>query len=298
MGIADSPTWNMSKPYKFDTFKYVNVLQKEISYFLAVAEVLSLSKAAENLGVQQSGLSKAVQRLESDFGHKLFQRKNNGLVLTRTGEHFLKAVKATKGAWEQAFRGIIENSENPSGLLKIGFYPSFGQKYFPAIVNSFAALYPNMEIEVHTMSSTQVTRKVNDQELDIGIVISSIKFSEIVQRKIDTDFIAAFQKDASKAPLKVLFNPDMHLSAPILRKYSDTKKIFIKDYELIAKTCRRSNCLGLLPQSVAENFPELQQVGGVYLKADVSVITHKEKMAYLAHRKVFNTVVQACLEGR
>lgn len=286
----------MAKPYKFDTFKYVNVLQKEISYFLEVAESLSFSKAAETLGIQQSGLSKALQRLESDLGHKLFQRKNNGLILTKTGEHFLKAVKATKGAWEQAFRGLIENSENPSGLLKIGFYPSFGQKYFPAIVNSFAQFYPNLEIEVHTMSSAQVTRKVNDQELDVGIVISSIKFSEIVQRKIDTDFMAAFQRDVSKVPLKVLFNPDMHLSASILRKYGSAKKIFIKDYELIAKTCRRTNCLGLLPQSVAENYTELQQVGGVYLKADVSVITHKEKMNYLAHRKVFNTIVQACLE--
>lgn len=294
--MSGIPIKNMSKTYRFDTFKHVDILQKETSFFLTVAEYLNLSKASEVLGVQQPALSKALQRLESSLGRKLFLRKNNGLVLTSSGEHFLRAVKLTKLTWEQAFRGVVEKSESPSGLLKIGFYPSFGQKYFPAIINAFIQLYPQVEIEVHTQSSAQVIRRVNDQELDLGIVVSQIKFSDIIQRKIDTDYMAAFQKDSAKIPSKVLFNPDMYMLAPILRKYAHTKKVFLRDYELIAKTCLRTDCLGFLPQSIAENYPKLQQVGGAYLKGDVSVITHKEKMTSMAHRKIVNTIIQACIE--
>lgn len=286
----------MAKTYRFDTFKYVNILEKEISYFLTLAETLNLSKAAETLGIQQSGLSKALQRLESDLGQKLFQRKNNGLALTTVGEHFLKAVKLTKNTWENSFRGMIESSEIPSGLLKIGFHSSFGQRYFPAIVNAFTLLYPQVEIEVHTLSSAKVTRQINDQELDVGIVISQIKFAEIIQRKIGTDFVAAFQRNIAKVPSKILFNPDMQLSGPILRKYAHTKKAYIRDYELIAKTCMQTDCMGFLPQSIAENYNELNQVGGAHQKADVSVICHKEKMNSPSHRKIFNTIIQASLE--
>lgn len=285
----------MPKIYRFDTFQYVDVLQKEINYFLSLAEHLNISKASESLGIQQSGLSRALQRLESDLGQKLFQRKNNGLQLTSAGDQFYRSVKNTKVFWEENFRKLVEGSENPTGLYKLGFHPSFGQKYFPQIVKDLSQSFPQIEIEVHTLASSAVTRKVNDQELDLGIVITKIKYPEIVQKKVGNDFIAAFQRDPSKAPQKILFNPDMQLSAPILRKYAETKKVVIKDYEIMASTCLSTDCLALLPNSVAGKYTDLQQVGGAFLKAEISCIIHKEKMRSHAHRKVFEAVVKSCL---
>lgn len=102
---------NMSKVYRFDTYKYVDALQKEITYFLAVAESLNISKAAEQLGIQQSGLSRAIHRLEQDLGQKLFQRKNIGLLLTPQGERFYRAVKDTKQRWEENFNLLLNDSD-------------------------------------------------------------------------------------------------------------------------------------------------------------------------------------------
>lgn len=285
----------MTKAYRFDTFQYMDILQKEILYFLCLSEQLNISKAAEVLGIQQSGLSKALQRLESDLGQKLFQRKNNGIVITAAGNQFAVAVKNTKNAWEENFKKIVHGSETPAGLIKIGFHPSFGQKYFPAVVIQLSQLFPQVEIEAHTLNSAQVVRKVNDQEIDLGIVITDVKHPEIVQKKIGVDYLAAYQKNTTDIPKKLLFNPEMQLSAPILKKYGSMKKVIIKDYEIMAQTCATGDFVALLPRSVAEKYTTLKQVSGIYRKAEISCITHKEKMNSGASKKIFDAVVKACL---
>jgi DNA-binding transcriptional LysR family regulator len=284
----------MSKLYKFDTFKYVDILQKELSYFIELAEALNISKASEKLGIQQSGLSRALQRLESDLGQKLFQRKSNGIALTQAGEQLYLAIKNTKKSWEENYKKAITNFETPSGLIKIGFHPSFGQKYFPTILNQINEAFPEVEVEVHTMSSSSITRKVNEQEIDFGLVISDINHPQLIRKKIGVDFIAAYQLDLSKSPQMLLFNPEMKLSAKFIRKHSNLKKIFIKDYEIMAQACVEGNYLGILPYSVAEKFPALKQVGEVYLKSDIVCITHIEQLASRAHRLTYKTILNAC----
>jgi len=191
---------NMIKNHRFDSYKYMNILQKEVVYFIALAEVLNVSKASEVLGIQQSGLSRALQRLETDLGYKLFQRKNSGLALTFSGTHFYNAVKNTQINWENNFRKLSLESNEPTGLIKIGFHASIGQKYFPQIVKKLNSVFPQLELEAHTLSSSVVLRKTNEQELDFGIVISRIKNPELVQKKIGFDYIAAFQKDINHSP--------------------------------------------------------------------------------------------------
>ena len=57
----------MSKIHRFDQFKHMDIFHKEIGYYLSVAEVLNISKASEALGIRQSGLSRALHRLEEDL---------------------------------------------------------------------------------------------------------------------------------------------------------------------------------------------------------------------------------------
>lgn len=286
----------MSKSYQFNHFKYMDILQKEISYFLLLSEHLNISKAAEMQGIQQSGLSRALNRLESDIGQKLFIRKNNGLVLTASGVQFLEAVRSTKNSWENNFKKIIQVTNEPTGLIKIGFHSSFGQNYFPQIVKNISSAFPQLELEAHTLSSNQVARMTNEQELDFGIVISNIKNPNLIQKKIGHDFIAAYQaKDMEPRKLeKILFNPEMHNYLPVIKKYSKSKKIYIKDYEIMAKTALNGPFVALLPQSVAQNYKNLVQIGNAYLRAEISLVTHVEKLQARSFKLVFDQILSAC----
>lgn len=286
----------MSKAYRFDTYKYMDILSKEIIYFLTLAETLNISRASEILRIQQSGLSRALQRLEADLGFKLFHRKNSGLVLTDVGLHFCSAVKSTRSYWEDNYKKFIHGSSEPSGLVKIGFHPSFGQKYFPALVTSLASAFPQVEIEAHTLSSQIVTHKVNNQDLDFGLVITNIKHSDLVQKNIGQDYVAAFRniQNTDLTVDKILINPEMQVPTAVVKKYMNVKKVFIKDYEIMAQTCLNSRFVALLPQSVAEKFSNLKQVSGIYLKADISFITHKEKMSLVSHKKIYDVILETC----
>ena len=274
----------------------MDILSKEIIYFLTLAETLNISRASEILRIQQSGLSRALQRLETDLGFKLFHRKNSGLVLTDVGLHFCNAVKSTRSYWEDSYQKFIHGSSEPSGLVKIGFHPSFGQKYFPSIVASLANAFPQVEVEAHTLSSQVVTSKVNNQDLDFGLVISNIKHSDLIQKNIGQDYVAAFRDARSSESNidKVLINPDMQVPAAVIKKYMNVKKVFIKDYEIMAQTCINSRFVALLPQSVAEKFTDLKQVSGIYLKAEISFITHKEKMSLVSHKKIYDVIWETC----
>lgn len=293
--MPDILIMNMSKVYRFDTYKYVNPLQKEINYFLAVVESLNVSKAAENLGIQQSGLSRAIQRLEQDLGQKLFQRKNIGLSLTPQGDRFYKVVKDTKQRWEENFNQLLNDSDSPSGLVKVGLHSSFGQLYLPKIIKNLCSQFPQIEIEVNMLHSFETTRKVLENEIDFGVVISEIKSPEVVQKNIGIDFLAAYQLDLKKMPTHFLINPDTQASQKLLKKYSQLRKIYIKDYELLAKTTLFSDfTVGLLPHSVALNYQNLRQASGALSKAQISLICHKEKLKSKSMKKIYDVILMAC----
>lgn len=293
--MSDILIMNMSKFYRFDTYKYVDALQKEIIYFLAVAESLNISKASEILGIQQSGLSRAIQRLEQDLGQKLFQRKNMGLALTPQGDRFYKAVKDTKQRWEENFNLLLNDSEVPSGLVKIGLHSSFGQLYLPKIIKNLCLQFPQLETEVNVLRSFETTRKILENEIDFGIVISEIKSPEIIQKNIGVDFLAVYQNDLKKHPTHFLINPDTQVSKKLLKKYSLLRNVHIKDYELLAKATLSSDfAVGLLPHSVASNYETLKPVSGTLVKAQVSLICHKEKLKSQSMKKIYDVILMAC----
>lgn len=281
----------MSKTYRFDKFKYVDIFQKEISYFLAIAEALNVSKASEILGIQQSGLSRALHRLESDLGQNLFSRKNNGLILTAAGTEFLKAIKNTKTIWEENFKSLITSSENPVGLIKLGLHPSFGQNFLPKIISELNKQFPAVELEIHSLPSLAVARKLIAQELDFGLVASAVVQPDLIARTIGEDYLATYQKDTATVPQYVLFNPETLMSNSMLRKVSGLKKIAIDDYELLAKSAISRGQLALLPKSVAQNYSDLKQISGVLARTKISLISQKDKLKSAAYKKVWDAIL-------
>lgn len=285
----------MTRVYRVDTYKYVDAFQKEITYFLTVAEVLNISKAAELLRIQQSGLSRAIHRLESDLGQKLFQRKNIGLLLTPQGERFYNAVKQTKLKWDENFNHLLNDSDQPIGKVRLGLHSSFGQLFLPKIISSVGEKFPQLELEIFDQASFQTTRKILDNEIDFGIVVSQIKSPELIQKNIGYDHLFAYQSHSSKKMTHILINPDTQTSNSSLKKYSELKKIQIKNYDLIAKAVSENNfTVALLPESVASHYPNLLAQGPYLAKVQISLICHKDKIKSAAMKSIFDIILDSC----
>ena len=98
-----------------------NVTLSQLSYFVAVAEELNFTRAAERLHVSQSPLSQAIRALETNIGVTLLNRTSRHVELTPAGRELLPAARTALGAVEHAVNVAREAGANGRRLVRVGF---------------------------------------------------------------------------------------------------------------------------------------------------------------------------------
>ena len=118
--------------------------------FLKVVACGSFSKAAEALSFTQSGISHAINSLESELGVTLLSRNRGGVVLTADGRAVLPKIEKLCSAHHALMQTVEGLKDMDSGLVKIATFSSVSAQWLPRILKSFGKVYPNIEFEVVT----------------------------------------------------------------------------------------------------------------------------------------------------
>src|SRR5688500_6123711 len=103
----------------------------DIRYFVEVAQVQNISRAAERVGISQPSLSAAVQRLERRLECDLLIRGKSGVELTREGSLFASRAKAFLAEWEVLETAVKKGREEPSGRFRLGCHISLAHHWLP-----------------------------------------------------------------------------------------------------------------------------------------------------------------------
>src|SRR5438445_13708570 len=142
---------------------------RHLRYFVALAEYLSFTRAAERVHVTQSTLSHQIRQLEEEIGQPLFDRIGKKVVTTEAGELFLAfATRALK----EVDHGIAMLKPGGGGLtgeVRIGATHTFNIGLIPECVALFLARPPTVRLRVEELSADQIGAKLRAGELDIGI---------------------------------------------------------------------------------------------------------------------------------
>src|ERR1700756_3209161 len=93
---------------------------RHLEYFVAVAEELSFTRAAQRLHVVQSGVSSAIAVLERELGATLFDRDRHAVALTEAGRALLPEARATLAAARAAADAVAETTAGVRGTLAGG----------------------------------------------------------------------------------------------------------------------------------------------------------------------------------
>lgn len=96
----------------------------DIEYLIAVAEHGSIGRAAESLGLTQPALTRAVARLETLAGQRLFMRHPKGVVPTPAGRALLSRALRIRAEYDDAMRELQQMKSGQQGLLRLGYSPS------------------------------------------------------------------------------------------------------------------------------------------------------------------------------
>jgi len=116
----------------------------QLAYFRAVARTGNVSRAAEELGISQPALSRAIARLERDLGVALFTRTGRTIALSRYGHAFQRRVERALDEIDEARREVSELARADTSSVSLGFLRTLGAALVPQLVRSFRAGHPGV----------------------------------------------------------------------------------------------------------------------------------------------------------
>lgn len=156
---------------------------RHLRYFVAVAQALNFTRAAEKLHTSQPSLSSQIRDLEQCVGVSLLDRDKRKVTLTAAGECFLEDALAILEQAEQA-KVRARSAALQGNHLVIGFVPSAEVNLLPKVMPLLRLRQPETHIELISLITTQQEEKLLSGELDVGLMRHPIYNPEIEYREL------------------------------------------------------------------------------------------------------------------
>ncbi len=157
-----------------------------LEYFVAVAEELNVTKAAERLYISQQSLSNQIIKLENELNVKLFTRSPS-MALTYAGSSLLNHARNILDLHNQMLSEIEDIKNNQRGMIKIGVSHTRGRVLLPNILPSFQAKYPLYEVNLVEGNTEILESKLRHGEIDVVLSFTPRIQDGIESIKLVTD---------------------------------------------------------------------------------------------------------------
>ena len=148
----------------------MDVHLRNLRYFVAVAEELHFSRAAERLHVSQPALSKQIRQLEQQLRFPLFRRDRRRVQLTAAGEALLPHARRLLASWDGSVAEAGARAGEEAKLLRVGFQTSVAGGLYQAVVGRFGQLHPDWRLELRMQPWTDTTGGLMDRSSDIAFI--------------------------------------------------------------------------------------------------------------------------------
>lgn len=141
---------------------------RHMRYFIAIAEELSFSRAAERLRIAQPALSQQIKQLEAELGVTLLERDKRHVSLSTAGEVYLRYAQDILRATEIAATQTRRAARGEVGSLVIGFFEHMSYTLLPPIVREFRTRFPDVDLRVKWFPVIDQISALHRGEIDIS----------------------------------------------------------------------------------------------------------------------------------
>lgn len=142
---------------------------RHVRYFIAVAEYLNFSRAAQELHIAQPPLSRQIRQLEEDLGVTLFLRNKRRVELTKAGRIFLDEARKLVEQAGYATAAARHAQKGESGIVRIGIASGLGG-VVGRIVAEHCRRMPAVDIDCKDIFSTPQNEALCKREIDVGFL--------------------------------------------------------------------------------------------------------------------------------
>lgn len=143
---------------------------RQLSYFIAVADHRSIIKAAEALHISQPSVSTQIKLLEEELEVQLFERRQDGTILTPEGKEFLGYARSALDTLAAAKATLRSRQVTEVGAVTVGIPGSLSTMLCLPLIEQVRSQCPNITIKVVTGLSGHLSKWIMDGTLDFGLV--------------------------------------------------------------------------------------------------------------------------------
>jgi DNA-binding transcriptional LysR family regulator len=253
---------------------------RHLRYFVAVAEALSFTKAAEKLHTAQPSLTRQIKDLEEELGVQLLNRTKQQVTLTDEGRSFVADARRLLGLAAEIVQSVRRLHSGEVRALNIGYVSNLFHDLLPKTLASFHQSFPTVSVNLFDLSCGEQFRALEDGKLDLGFVglhepiaRRGLEFRSIASYKT----IAALPKDN---PLAGKTTVELKALAPMFFiGMSEASYPGYRDW--LTKTCQRAAFTPKVLQDV-----DLERTMIHAVAAGLGVALVPEQLKELEHENV------------
>lgn len=165
---------------------------RHLRYFVAVAEMENVSRAALKLHVSQPALSRQIRDLEDELGFGLLERTAKSVRLTDAGREFLDNARALlQNADEAVTKARAVASAEPTEL-HVGYSQTATAEILPKTLRAFQAAMPNVHVRLHDWTNKDIRDGIRDGRLQLGLIspptkaslLQDLQFEELFRERV------------------------------------------------------------------------------------------------------------------
>lgn len=202
-----------------------------VRYFLAVAESLSFTRAAEILHVSQPALSQHIKALEADLGTQLFDRSGRQIRLTDAGEVYLQYIRKAFQALNEGKRAIHDIADLSRGSIRLAVTPTFITYFIGPMSNLLYQHYPNIHLQIQAATQDKIEHLLLHDKIDIGIGFTESHFPNISTEPLLTERLTlVVGKNHVLAKCKSITMEELHHYPMVLLNQNFATRVEIDDH--------------------------------------------------------------------
>jgi DNA-binding transcriptional LysR family regulator len=161
-----------------------NIKMRHFEAVIALAEELHFGRAAERVGLSQSGLSRCIQSAERDAKTALFERDRKKVELTDAGRTYVEHARVALAYGERAMKSAKASRDGADTILQVGKAPDVDPILIEILYSIRLPLYPLLEISVHSESSSDLAHDLLSSHLDLALITDPAKNPKLTMNKL------------------------------------------------------------------------------------------------------------------
>jgi DNA-binding transcriptional LysR family regulator len=160
--------------------------------FVSIGDRGSFHRAAAHLNLSQTALSHRMRKLEDDIGVKLLTRSTRQVALTPAGLELLPRARRMIEDMQASFADLRRQGRERQERLAVGCLPTLAIHYLPSILHDFGRAFPDLNVQIHDLSASEIADLVQSGQAEFGLtIVSANRWDLEIEPLVKEPFVCA-----------------------------------------------------------------------------------------------------------